>query len=217
MKKLSIIFLLLTFFSIGIDNVLAECTDDELILEREKANNMEFRYELQDPTTGAFGEVVYGIINLYIDNMPEGFTVVDADSKFIYDSSYIVDGVADLGSQSSGTYEFKIYGNKCDQLLKTVTIKIPKFNWHSEDPLCENISGKELSVCDPWYENNYDYDTFAKIVKEYNESLNGDKLTFLDKFVNFISDYSVYIISSIILIIIVVSIIVINKKRGELK
>lgn len=69
-----------------------------------------------------------------------------------------------------GNYTIEIIGliDKCDGVLKTITLKLPKYNAYSEDALCEGI--EEFYLCQPTYEKEVDRETFESRVNTYKKS-----------------------------------------------
>ena len=43
---------------------------------------------------------------------------------------------------SNGKWTIKIYSDKCDNVIDTITFRLPKFNIYFLDPLCKNIDGE---------------------------------------------------------------------------
>ena len=98
----------------------------------------------------------------------------------MYDYRFYVNGelqCSDLNKKtakcyyfSPGTYRVDIVGNTkmCTDILKTINLKLIKYNKYSEDPLCEGI--EEFVLCQPTYEKEIDYDTFVSRVNTYKKS-----------------------------------------------
>ena len=112
-----------------------------------------------------------------------------------------------------GTYRIDIVGKKqaCDDILKTINLKLIKYNPYSEDPLCKGI--EEFVLCQPTYEKELDYDTFVSRVNTYKktkqnkidkEQNNQKENTNLDKIKSYIKENLVQIIIIIIFIILVI-------------
>jgi len=127
-----------------------------------------------------------------------------------------------------GTHTFDVYANECTDKLKSITIKITKFNEYSQTEACEGISGDDLSVCGEWFDNrNLSSEDFNTIVEEYKngniedgsqiETIDDINLSFFNKIVYFLKNNYLYIIGGIVLIVIIVSLIVIRQRRGRLE
>lgn len=69
-----------------------------------------------------------------------------------------------------GTYRIEIKGqtNTCNDVLKEISLKLPKYNEYSENPLCEGI--EEFVLCQPTYEKEIDYETFVSRVNTYKKT-----------------------------------------------
>lgn len=67
-------------------------------------------------------------------------------------------------------YTIEITGNTstCDDVLKTITLKLPKYNKYSEDPLCNGI--EEFVLCNPTYDKEIDYENFVSRVETYKKT-----------------------------------------------
>lgn len=70
----------------------------------------------------------------------------------------------------SGEYVIEVLGytEECQETLKTITLKLPKYNSLSEDPLCEGI--EEFVLCQPTYDKDIDYETFVSRVNTYKKT-----------------------------------------------
>jgi len=73
-------------------------------------------------------------------------------------------------------YEIRIVGNTktCNEILKTFTLKLPKYNKYSEDPLCKGI--EEFVLCQPTYDKEIDRETFESRVNTYKRTKNESNL-----------------------------------------
>lgn len=94
------------------------------------------------------------------------------------------------------------------------------------DPLCKNIDGTDFPLCGKYYDYEVSYDTFKRKVEEYkmaHEIKNDDDKNtnepfsikvILNKILEFITIYQIYIIIALgILLLILIIIIMISKKK----
>lgn len=111
-----------------------------------------------------------------------------------------------------GTYRIDIIGKTktCNDVLKTISLKLIKYNKYSEDPLCKGI--EEFVLCQPTYEKDIDYDTFVSRVNTYKktkqnkideEKNNQKEISELDKVILYIKENLIQIIIIIIFVILV--------------
>lgn len=75
---------------------------------------------------------------------------------------------------SNGKWTIKIYSDKCDNVIDTITFRLPKFNIYSLDPLCKNIDGEKFPLCGKYYEYEVSYDSFKERVEHYRKTYNID-------------------------------------------
>ena len=64
-----------------------------------------------------------------------------------------------------GEYTVEIIDDNCKDSYKTITIKVPRYNQYSEDPLCEGI--EEFYLCQESYEKEIDRETFESRINTY--------------------------------------------------
>ena len=138
----------------------------------------------------------------------------------------------DLRSYKGCKWNFDIYSSKCAQKVDSLLVKIPRYNVYSEDPLCEGIDGEDFSLCDKYLEYEVSYDTFKRKVEEYKKAHEVKKVEpkkdeeqfsikmIINKVLEFIINYQIYIIiilGVLLLILIIIIIVKKKKKRGVLE
>lgn len=214
MKKIKIMLIVFILMLINYENILAECSSEEVQVLKEKASNIEIKLELQENVEGEFG--YYDTHNLIINNMTEEFFIYSE-----YDGqSY---GIRDANSESQiiffdymfGKHLFKVYSQKCGVLISVMEIDVPRYNSFFKDPLCEGISGDDLAVCNKWYDGDLTYESFKLAVENYKKDSSGAE----EKIESFVSNdiLKILLVLGVILLIILV-LIVLRKRRGsELK
>jgi len=221
MKK--IMFLIITFMC-SINYVYADCSSEDIKKYKTQVENVEITYMVREPELGEFG-MINGIIDLIIQNLPEGFYIYSS----YYDSNYYVsdweDGIIYMYDHLYGNYSFDIYSEFCpSKKVKSIQFKVPRYNPYSEDELCNDITEGALDVCEPWYDYDLDYDTFVQKVEEYKNKhipKPEEKPNWFTQLLNdimiFASTYSIYIMSGIVVLVIIITMVIINRKRGRLE
>ena len=121
------------------------------------------------------------------------------------------------------TYTFNVYGSSSacyGQLLRTIKLTLPKYNYYSERSVCDDIP--DYFMCQTYTTN------FLDSVNAYKEKLktqkneideNGDvkdNTSIINKTASVITKYKYVIIGVILVIGVVVTIIIVKKKRSVL-
>lgn len=236
MKK-SIVLTFLTF--LFVPHVNAECNNERIKELTSIAKNVEITYELdtyeeqpyneetdKDYTVSDIGEPIpQGNMRIIITGITEEFQIKDITYNRTFMYNEFKDNTLILKNELNGHRIFKVYSAECDKEVRTIFIKVPRYNNYSTDPLCEGISGDELAVCGTWYENDIDYDTFKAKVEAYKQELKdaqnakpqNQEQTILDKVVSFLKDYYLYFIIGIVAVIAITIIVTVRRKRSVLE
>ena len=230
MKKIYyIIFIVLSLFAFSI-KTKAVCNLEE---EKLKASKIEVSYDINLEAYKQTGKYNQYSIKFY--NISNSIKVYDAklDRTFAYfaKDNYVNDrSYAD--DYTVGTHYFSVYSSYCTEAISTITIKIPKFNEYSVDPLCEGITEEELAVCGKWYDNrNISYNDFVKTVNNYkksngindntdddNNNVENDNNTLLNTINEFVRNNYLYVAGgAVIILILIIVLIAIRRKRGRLE
>ena len=116
-----------------------------------------------------------------------------------------------------------MYSSKCENIVKSIEIKLPTFNIYSLDPLCEGIDGEDFKYCGKYYEYQIDRETFERKVKAYRiEHKIGQEDTtkvekennFFPKILDILKDNYPYILIGLgVLLLTILTIIIISKKK----
>lgn len=227
-------FLMLITVVLFIPHVNAACDENRIKELKELAKNIEITTGLasddesgtinNDYSVNDYGEMVpQGSTQIIISGMSKEFNIIDAtyERTFIYE--YFTDNALVLNNEIHGYRTFKVYSPECNQEIRSIYIKVPRYNEYSTDPLCEGISGNDLAICGTWYDKEVDYDTFKSMVADYKKMIaeeekeNDKKNVIIDKIVDFVKEYYLYIIGAVILIIAISVIVVIRRKRSVLE
>lgn len=219
-----IIFVFITLF-FNIFYVEAQCTDDEISKLNKNVNEIKITYkylgkieEEDGILNNQYEVVVKNIIDdLYISLYNNSVVLEPSDGKIV-------------STFNNGTWKFNVYSKKCDKLIDTINVFIPKFNDYSLDPLCEGIDGEDFPLCGKYYEYDVSYNSFKERVEHYrgthniDNNINNDNAIkkenvnfkyIIDSIVDFIIKYKLYVFVSLIIIIILIVIVIIIKKKRK--
>jgi len=214
MNKYKYILFSTALFLTNINISYAACTQEEIQNFKKIEDEYTIKYELDKSTktynlyfTSTMSEKYY--YQIYAD-IELACTAVD--SKTVKCINFPPD-----------KYEILITGvtDTCQDILKTINIKLPKYNSLSEDPLCEGI--EEFVLCNPSYEKEIDYDTFVSRVNTYKKTKNKKEEIasdiedethnkMLSKIENYIKENWIQIIIIVIFIILVLITIIVTTK-----
>lgn len=221
MKKLFFVFVLFATFCFNCGITYAECSNEKIAELKEKSKNIEIKYELQENVEGEYG-YENGTFDIIIANLPDELSVRDDYYNYsfnLFDKND--EGIIRVKSYLSGKHEFEVLSNECDEVIRTITVEVPRYNPYSEDPLCEGISEDQLDVCGTWYKYELDYETFKNKVENYKKSNNNNedevKSNAFESMLKFLIDNIIYIIISLLIVLTVVVVIIIRRKRSALE
>ena len=229
MKKIKYILFTFLILSLSILSVNAECTKEEINILKQEANKIKVTYKHLGSNVDAEGTVVDYMFSLTFSNINDDMYIriddYNEEWKEVNDNKIIINKIA------TGKYRFSIYSNSCQEKIGDISVKLPKFNSYSLDPLCEGINTDEFPLCSKYLEYQPSYETFVKKLEEYkktheiktddnNIAKDNTFTIILNKIINFITKYQIYITSVLTIILIVLVILIINskkKKRGVLE
>lgn len=216
MKKISYIFTILLSIILFISHVNAECTSEELNELKNKADKIRVTYEHLGAVDIGDGDVTYSLFNVNIKNIPVDFYVKYNDDKLLPENNLI------SKQMTFGKKEIIIYSNNCEEKLKTINFKLPRFNMYSLNPLCEGIDGDDFALCGKYYDYDVSYDNFVKRVTNYRNTHDASKneetineKSLLDEVLNIIKDNYLYIGIAFGIIMVVILLILLIKKRKK--
>ena len=186
MKKIIyiMVFTFVLFFPINV--YAAECSNARLNELKEIAKSVEVTYDVD--LSSVFGdevkefkydvdgnEIERGNIEIDVVGVLEGFYIIDKKYNRRFEYSDTVNGTLILHNEKSGNINLDIYSNECDnKSLRSIHLRIPKYNPYSSDPECAKIEGDKPAFCNKWYDDELDYDTFQDKIDDYN--VNQEKL-----------------------------------------
>ncbi len=243
MKRINIPALLLFMFILGLTNVYAECSTDDMSKIRSEAVQVKVSYEkttrimdsseyhidgTNDDTDLGITEEYYKI---YINNLTENlyitvynnytdktdtYTYQDSDNGTIsFDNNDILQLVK---------YTITVYSssntNCPDTQLYITDLTTPRYNYYYYDSVCNDA--KDFYLCQEYLTIDFiDYTTFKKSVNDYLEGLidtNGEEVEKQVSVVktSFWDKYKIVIIVGGVVIVGIGTILVI-KKRGKKK
>lgn len=156
MKRMFFVMLIMLLLPI---NVLAGCSDEEIIRLQKMANNINTSYTY-DETTKSF--------TLTFTNFNEELVISDISNK----KDYLYRGELNINNLKSGKYNYYVYAldkNCYDNELGIKSVSLPFYNIYYNYDECKNI--KNYRYCSKWLPNEIDYDTWKKKVTEYKNSI----------------------------------------------
>lgn len=194
--------LLFCFFMIIPSVVGASCDYNEKNKLQALASNLGFSYNYTETDEGINSKANFSII---ITNMrPEIYVVDQTNIKVYYynNNEFTINGY-----KPGSTTQFIVYGNvgecKGVELLNNY-ITLPSYNRFYKDEVCEGVS--DYKLCNRWTRVNLSHGEFVKKVEQYKLSLNVEvppvvkEKNFVEKIIEFLSKYSIYLFGGIILI-----------------
>lgn len=220
MKQLKYILFSFLIIFLSIISVNAQCTNEELLAEKEKAENIKITYKHLGEVTKDDGSKVYNEFLVTTKNLAEG--------QYIYLSPLANEDFVEKDNTiqitlTTGKWEYNIYSSKCKEIVKTINVNLPKFNMYSIDPLCKDIDGDDFTLCSKYLEYEVSRETFERKINEYrkthtinnkdnNKEENISINYIINKALDFINKYNLYIVGFLLVILIILIIIIIKKK-----
>ena len=164
-----ILFFIMMVILFNINSVKAEECSEERIKELQKiADNIfvdvEFDYESAD--AGIYNSnyvMIQGLTNdlyIYTDDSSVLFTIDQQNEKGVI-SRIVKDNVSKL----------YVYSQSCpNTILKKIDISLNRFNQYSEYEECKGEVGKELDICDEFYDKEISEKEFYEEIEKYEEN-----------------------------------------------
>ena len=181
MKKICVLLSLIVFFLFN-SNVLAEemlaCTNDELSRVKEIAKKVEINYEYEFKEVNQNGEIIkYPVYSLVATNLNKDIKVLIMDSESSDNYREFKNGseiMATLKGFNEGeriVVTIKAFTtNLCSgKVVRSVTIKLPYYNYFSEDELCSKYP--EFKYCGEFTDQKICYDDFNNEITKYQNAL----------------------------------------------
>lgn len=220
MKKyiLFSIIVILTLFNINYVNA-ESCDANDIKRLKVLASNIDITYEYNDNLKDSDGFIIYDTYKVVINNTSDELYLIETKTNTDLRDYPINDGSITIDRLQSGNKTFKVYSVACDKSLRTIYEDLPKFNYYSTDPNCEDRD--DLDVCKKFYDtSNLEYYEFYNIVTADNDvETNKDKDSSINKFIDIIKNNYIYfgIAAGVLIILIVILLVRRHKKRGVLE
>lgn len=149
-------------FLICITNTYAACTQEEINEFKKIADEYTIKYEFNKETKDYTVTFYAPLMDKYNYSIP--VEMGEITDMILIENGYIIKGI------KPGEYKIEVSTNTptCNNSLKTITLKLAKYNSFSEDPLCNDI--EEFVLCQPTYDKDIDYETFASRVNTYKKN-----------------------------------------------
>lgn len=212
MKKKYII-LASVLFLFNLTPISAACTEEELKEFKKIEDKYTVKYEI-DKSTKTY--------NLYFnsENKNKFSYRIYADNDFECNS--IDDKKTKCKSFPNGEYEIIVVGQTqtCNSILKTINLKLPKYNIYADDQLCDGI--EDFVLCNPTYDKDIDYNTFVSRVNTYKKNHREEKKeeTFqnkptkvVDKGISYLKEHMIEIIVITLFTVLILITIVLTIKQ----
>ena len=166
MNKTKYLLTTLSLFIMLPSITYAECTKEEINHFKEIEDDYKVSYEFNKETKDYNITFTMPYEEIYSFSYKRSKTG-DYDAEIEND----ILTIKEYGYQP-GEMIVEIIGSSetCNSTLKTIRLKLAKYNSYSEDPLCSGI--EEFVLCQPTYEKEIDYDTFVSRVNTYKKARN---------------------------------------------
>lgn len=220
MKNVKYILFTILFLFLNIFYVEASCTNEELTALRSKVADIKITYKhLGKIETDE--QIYYNKFEVNVKNLSDDFYIIYAD-----DADKIVPG--DKLTLDNGSYNFRVYSNRCEDELGIINVFLPRFNMYSLDPLCEGIDGNDFPLCGKYYEYDVDYDNFVDRVNHYRNTYRIDEkvekeeneVSMFESILKYLNEYRLYIVLFFVFLLLLIILFIAIKKirrRGVLE
>lgn len=212
LKKIALFCVILLGFS---SNVYAQryCGKDDMERVKNIANNIKITYEYRN-------DLEYkGLFDVVIEGMSEELVIREKNLNYNLAYGSVKNGIITLEEISGGELKFEIYYEKCSKdPIKVYDLKIPVYNYLSQNDICKGIDTDKVKECSEWYQGDLTEEELKQVVDDYNNKINGDQeqTDNVNKIINFLKENYIYIVSAFIVIGISIFVIVVKQKRAKL-
>lgn len=228
MKKIIRLIFIIMLFSLLINYVYADCTNEEISSLKKEAEKIRVTYKHLGAVEAEGKTMEYNHFNLTFNNLSDDMYLKDDYGNIIennFDFNYI------SFETQTGKYKYYIYSKNCGSILKIINVNLPRFNIYSLDPLCDGINSEDFALCGKYLEYDVSYDFFEKKVNDYRNALINEKGTdeidekrnisyYFNYLFSYILKYYIYFILAFIFVLIFIIFIFFvrrKKNRGVLK
>lgn len=198
----------LCFLLLYSGNVFADtCSQEDVTRLRTLASYIEVNYEYIKE------EEIYSID---ITGLTEELFIEDVTNSKIYKVNDLVDGSI-VFSTEIGNLSLKVYTSSCYfNTLRTINLKLPKYNIYSEYEICRELEKFQIDMCDPWYDGEASLDILLE--KKYELMEEEEKFNIQDTLLFILEEYLVFvIIGGLVLIGLLVWLIIRRRNRSVLE
>ena len=223
MKRIIYYILTMLILSLFIIDAKAECSDEEFNSLKDEISKITISYKHLGEVTKEDGSTSYDEFLVTAKNILENVYVhlypMTSEKFQNTDNGLII-------KLTTGEWKYNMYSSKCERIVDTISLKLPKFNIYSLDPLCDGVDSEEFKLCGKYYEPDVSREDFERRVSEYrknhinnvDEDKNEERKenVILQNIYNFIKQYYIYIIITVVSVLIISIIIyVVNKKKKK--
>ena len=229
MKQIKYILFSFIILFLSILSVNADCTNEELNELKKEASKIRVTYKHLGAVEVEGQVKEYNHFTMTFKNIDEDFYISDIYNETIK----LEENQNEITIKTTtGVYTYFVNSNKCKTVITEIKVKIPRFNSYSLDPLCDGIDGDDFPLCGKYLDYEVSYDTFKRKVEDYKKTQETKKNSderiendislreSLNKILEFIINYQIYIIavlSILLIILIIITILKRKKKRGVLE
>lgn len=188
---------------------------------KKYASNINIIYDYQIVENEA-------VFTVTINNLVSEVYVLDENTGTQYRYTNTVNGelvIPNIKNTKKLKYKILSANPLCsDELLLTHYITLPVYNKYSADPLCKGL--ENYNLCYTFLDTDITYDEFKEKIEEYKkekpveEDENEKKVkakSDWDKFLDFMTQYGIYIVALIAIIITIISVRRSRKNRFDFK
>lgn len=138
------------------------CTASEQAEISAFSANVTIDYEI---TMASDGPVFY----ITLTNLTEDMILIDKKNLKSYQNFKPTGSELTIRTTGSGDYDIDIYSKKCKSRITTKTVRLPRYNYFYDDPLCEGLSS--YKQCQRWSGYNESRETFESDIQKIKSDL----------------------------------------------
>ena len=190
---------------LGINNVYALCSNEDIGRVKELAKNItydvEYRGDLENGTNLQEYTIQFNFYDLenevFADFYNQHISIYQSNEPYLF---------------FSGLHRIFIRYSSCSNaIVRTMNIDLKKVNEYSVRKECSELKDV-LDVCDPWNQDSITESDFLKKINEYNEekTVHGNIISFFYKY------YLYFIIGILVFVSFIIMLIIRNIKKNRL-
>lgn len=160
-----LVFSLVLFISFTSNVSAKSCDSDDIARLKVLANNIDYQYEY---ISDKYSHQLYKV---YFNNLTDEIYIRYNGYNYFENSLSL--------EAASGTAKFYVYATNCfEKKIRTIEVKLPKFNEYSLSDECIDIGADKLDICSEWYPNELTDEQFELEINNYYSKI--EKKSFID-------------------------------------